>query len=87
MGMPIGQRVMLIYWNAAPGDDLYLPIGATGEIWSHLDEDGEYDVMFPDHPCPVSLPDTSWIVPAQWLIPLDDVEELKHATHDELAVL
>jgi hypothetical protein len=35
-----------------------------------MDADGDYFVLFPDHPCPHGEP--VWYVPAWAIIPLDD---------------
>lgn len=37
------------------------PIGTLGTTISGMDEDGDYDVMFDDHPCPSNNPDESWV--------------------------
>lgn len=62
--MKIGTLVVLI------GTDGYMPpLGACGEIVSREDVDGDYDVLFPHHPCP-NPPDTSWIAHRSWLLPV-----------------
>jgi hypothetical protein len=71
----VGQRVMLIgtvdVWAGCKPP----PIGAVGEITEPMDEDDDYFVLFPEHPCPVGEPD--WYVAACMLIPLDDGEPVE----------
>ncbi len=58
-----GQLVMLV------GCDGFMPpLGAIGEIvgW----DDGDYEVLFPRHPCPVP-PGITWYAEPRWLMPLD----------------
>lgn len=79
--MNVGQRVMLI----GPVDAWTMkrpPIGAIGEITEPMDWDGDYFVLFPEHPCPVGEP--SWCVHRSVLIPLDDGEPVESET-DSLA--
>lgn len=67
--MRVGQRVMLIANHALT--DLEPPrIGSIGEIVGPLDDDGDYMVSFPDHPCTVGEPE--WFVFASYLIPIDE---------------
>ena len=80
--MNIGQRVMLI----APVDAWTIetpPIGSVGEITDTMDDDGDYFVLFPEHPCPVGEPD--WCVHRSGLIPIDD-GEYAHDVADMLTV-
>ena len=74
--MKSGQRVLLV---CRVGDEAHLlgepiwpPTGSIGVVTASTDEYGEVDVMFDDYPCPVSLPDESWVVPGSYLIPIDD---------------
>lgn len=63
--MKIGQLVMLI------GCDNFMPpLGAVGEIVGGIDSYGDHEVLFPKYPCPVQ--DTTWEIPAKWLMPLND---------------
>jgi hypothetical protein len=57
------------------------PIGSCGIIHAKADKYNEYDVMFDAFPCPVSLPDVSWVVPCAWVIPIEDsqIQELKES--------
>ena len=65
--MKIGQLVMIVRTDGS-----YMPpLGAVGEIKSPLDEEGDHDVLFPRHPCPVP-PEVTWCTPARWLIPLSE---------------
>lgn len=64
--MKIGQAVMLV-----GTDGSMPPMGAVGVIVGPLDHDGDHEVDFPAHPCPVGGEET-WFVPARWLMPLDD---------------
>lgn len=64
--MKVGQLVMLV------GTDGFMPpLGAVGEIVGPLDEYGDYEVLFPRHPCQVP-PGITWEAQAQWLMPLND---------------
>lgn len=79
--MRVGDLVMLI----GREDDMP-PLGVVGEIVGPLDR-GDFDVIFPWHPCPVAEP--SWCVPPCWLmlipaIPLPDIME--HETHPILHI-
>ncbi len=80
--MKIGQKVMLI-----AVDDFMPPIGAIGFIASTLDEDGDYLVDFPDHPCPAlgegGVFEPEWYIPDPWLLPIDD-DALAFTTEREL---
>jgi len=67
--MKVGQLVMLI-----GADGCMPPLGAVGEIVGPLDDEGDYEVLFPRHPCPVP-PGVSWFAQANWLMPLDDGEK------------
>lgn len=61
--LKIGQVVALV------GTDGFMPpIGAVGEVvgW----DDGDYEVAFADHPCPVP-PGETWFAAPAWLVPLD----------------
>jgi hypothetical protein len=65
----VGQKVLLIAtWPEY--DCVPPPIGAVGEITELMDEDGDYFVLFPDHPCPHGEPD--WYVPPWAIIPIND---------------
>lgn len=68
--MKVGQRVMLIANGGLIDEAPPPPIGAVGEITEPLDFDGDYFVLFQDHPCPNGEPD--WYIPATFLIPIDD---------------
>lgn len=68
--LKIGQKVVLIFRDATEIPTLP-PLGAIGEITLGLDDCGEYDVRFDDHPCPVSLPDDSWVISKNWIVPID----------------
>ena len=60
--LKIGQLVMLV------GCDGYMPpLGAIGEVVGF--EDGDYDVLFPKHPCPVP-PGITWCAAPSWLMPI-----------------
>lgn len=64
--MKIGQLVMLI------GTDAFMPpLGAIGEIVGPLDDDGDYEVLFKKHPCPVGA-EITWFAQARWLMPIND---------------
>lgn len=68
MSWPIGTLVLLVF------DDCPLespPVGAYGEVVSALDDDGDYEVLFPHHPCPVP-PGEWWFIPASWLVRVGD---------------
>ena len=60
----MGDRVVVIARSRKYQSECQLmpPIGATGEVISHIDEWGEYDIMFDEYPCPVVLPDKSWVI-------------------------
>ena len=74
--MHVGQKVMLICNSPDYVDGFkWPPIGAIGYILTEEDEYMEYDVMFVEYPCPVSLPDESWVVYKTWLIPINDNKE------------
>ena len=76
MALKVGQLVMLI------GCDAFMPpLGAVGEIVGPLDEFGDYEVLFPRHPCPVP-PGVTWETQAHWLMPIDPsgAIELQRAT-------
>lgn len=63
--MKLGQLVLLV------GTDGYMPpIGSVGEIVEALDEQGDYGVLFPRHPCP-HPPGPQWYAHRTWLVPLD----------------
>lgn len=63
--MRVGTNVCLV------GTDGYMPpVGSCGVIVEGLDEDGDYGVEFPGHPCPVP-PGTWWYAYGPWLVPLD----------------
>lgn len=78
--MRIGQLVMLV------GTDGYMPpLGAIGEIVGPLDEDGDYEVLFPQHLCPVP-PGVTWAAQAHWLMPIDPPSKMKNEEkHLEIA--
>lgn len=72
--MRLGSIVMFIR-----DDDHYCstdgampPLGSIGEIISNFDDDGECDVLFPNSPCPVLLPDASWVMHRTMLIEILD---------------
>ena len=70
-----GQMVMLI------GTDGFMPpLGAIGEIVAF--DDGDYDVLFPKHPCPVP-PGITWCAPPTWLMPLGG-DEINHKDSEAL---
>lgn len=58
----IGATVMVIWSPEAYATDTkpYPPIGTVGEVVTHIDSDGEFLVLFPDHPCPVG-DEISWV--------------------------
>lgn len=63
----VGSHVLLI------GSDGYMPpFCSYGQIVSDFDEDGDCDVLFFAHPCPVP-PDISWVAHRSWLMPIDDL--------------
>lgn len=63
--MKIGQLVMLI------GTDGFMPpLGSVGEIIGPLDEDGDYEVLFPNCRCPV--PPGEWFVQTRFLMPINE---------------
>jgi hypothetical protein len=66
----VGQLVMLM-----AHDDYLPPIGAIGEIVGPLDADGDYEVMFPKHPCPVESPE--WYVRECFLAPVRGIPEAR----------
>lgn len=52
-------------------DDFMPPIGSVGEIVGTDLTGGVFDfeVHFPDHPCPVE--DPNWLIPPSWLMKID----------------
>lgn len=70
--MRLGQPVMLIA-NHGLIDRGPPPIGAVGEITGLMDDDGDYFVLFAEHPCSIGEPD--WFVPAPYLIPIEAVKD------------
>jgi hypothetical protein len=71
--MNVGQKVLLIgTWEWF--DCIPPPIGAVGEITEPIDEDGDYLVLFPEHPCPVG-DEPDWFAPHWALVPIDDEQE------------
>lgn len=76
--MKIGQLVMLV------GTDKYMPpLGSVGEIVGPLDDQGDYEVLFYHHPCPVP-PGITWETQAHWLIPLDDDSRFEVTEKEEI---
>jgi hypothetical protein len=59
------------------------PIGSLGVIHTESDQYNEYDVMFDNHPCPVCLPDESWVVPCAWVIPVED-DQIQNEIENEV---
>jgi hypothetical protein len=64
MRFSLGQSVKLVSHDP---EDYLPPVGAVGVI-EGSDGDGDYDVLFPGHPCPVP-PGRSWVVPGCQLAP------------------
>jgi len=64
--MNVGDMVMLIGC-----DDFMPPIGSVGEIVGVDLHCGifDYEVSFPDHPCPVE--DPNWLIPPYWLMKIN----------------
>lgn len=71
--MNVGQCVMLIAQWDEPGCTIP-PIGAVGEIVEPMDCEGDYYVLFPDHPCLFDR-EAEWFTPHWALIPIDDPGE------------
>lgn len=64
--LKLGQLVMLI-----GADDFMPPLGAVGEVVGALDDWGDYEVLFPQHPCPVP-PGVTWQAHCSWLMPINE---------------
>ena len=58
-----GTLVMLVR-----GDGFMPPLGSIGEVIGY--DDGDYEVLFPRHSCPVP-PGIFWYAEPAWLVPLD----------------
>lgn len=75
--LSIGQLVILI------DDDGYMPPhGSYGEIVEGMDQDGDYGVLFPSHPCP-NPPGVHWYAPRAWLRPITGLP-IDEETREEL---
>lgn len=67
--IPVGSLVALIAGEKG------MPVGAVGEVLAGPDHMDDYDVDFPDHPCPVP-PGTDWVAHRSWLLPIGQRTEL-----------
>ena len=54
------------------------PIGTLGTTISHMDEEGDYDVMFDNYPCPNNLPDESWITHKSFIVFIEKEDSKQH---------
>ena len=71
-----GDRVIVIGRSKLYQADYQLmpPIGAKGEALDNADEYGEHDILFDEYPCPVALPDKSWVIHRNLRALIDDPE-------------
>lgn len=72
----MNKRVMVIGQNEEYGAQnvLFPPIGAVGTTISFMDDEGDYDVMFDEYPCPTYLPDASWVTHRSLIVFLGTAE-------------
>ncbi len=76
--LKLGTKVILIHRGQGHDFENLPPIMSYGIIHTESDQYNEYDVMFEHFPCPVSLPDKSWVVPCAWVIPVEDNQIQEH---------
>jgi hypothetical protein len=66
--MKVGTLVILVRT-----DGYTPPLGSVGEVVSSLDQDGDYEVWFKNHPCPVGE-EITWFCQQSWLLPISGTD-------------
>ncbi len=71
----MNNRVVVIFQNPEYNSNgcPFPPVGTKGTLASEIDEYGDFDVMFDSYPCPVSLPDTSWVTHKSMVVYIDEL--------------
>lgn len=73
------NRVMVVHSRAdySSDDTPFPPVGAYGTVISELDEYNEFDVVFDKYPCPIIIPDDSWVTHRTMVVFIEDTTTAK----------